>query len=128
MLLKFGDPEKAKDEIRAKITEEELNMLSKYGMDDRITGDFTRTEFIILSLLRLRVLTPSALDEINKRFNTMDIAGSGFLKVDDIVNQSRSRSISRIFRKSNLTANKRARRKWKEEQLEEVRRTLTVTS
>ena len=109
MLLKFGDPEKAKEQIQAKVSKEELKMLTKFGMDDG-SGVFTRTEFIILSLMRLRVLNPAAIEEMNKRFNTLDIGSTGYLSIDDILHQTRSRSITHVFSNKNVNhTDRRAR-------------------
>ena len=96
ILLKFGGPEEAKKVIQEKVTDEELDMMRKFGLGDG-TELFTKTDFVILSLMRLRVLTPSTIHEINDRFNSLDIARCGYLNIDSIVSQSRNRSISHYF-------------------------------
>jgi Ca2+-binding EF-hand superfamily protein len=96
ILLTFGDPEKAKEQIQAKVSKEELDMMTKFGLDDG-TGKFTRTEFIILSMMRLRVLTPSGIQEMNDRFNTLDIARTGFLNIENILKHEKKRSITELF-------------------------------
>lgn len=102
MLLNFGSSEVAKEQIRAKVTEEELTMLQVFGMNDS-TGMFTRTEFVILSLMQLRVLTPTSVEEINKRFDTLDIGQTGFLATNDIIHKASSRRLSNMFKNSSIS-------------------------
>jgi hypothetical protein len=86
LLLKFGDPEKDKQIIRGQITKEELAMMTEFGIDDG-DGYVDRAEFILLCAVRLGAATPELVEEINKRFVTLDTGKRGVLTREEILQE-----------------------------------------
>lgn len=86
LLLKFGDPEKDKHIIRGQVTKEEIDMMKEFGIDD---GDkfIDRAEFILLCAVRLGAATPELIEEINKRFATLDTGRRGALTREEMLQE-----------------------------------------
>lgn len=84
MLIQVGDPQETNRIINAKVTEEELNMMQKFGVDDG-DGEITRAEYVLLSAMRLGAMTPDLIRAINVRFDKLDVDGSGSLSYDELL-------------------------------------------
>lgn len=84
LLLKFGDPEEDKKIIRGVITREEVEMMKEFGIDDG-DGVIDRADFILLCAVRLGAATPELIEEINKRFATLDAGRRGALTREEIL-------------------------------------------
>jgi Ca2+-binding EF-hand superfamily protein len=76
LFIRFGDPDEAKKVIRAKVTEKELEMMKRFGLDDG-DGYISRSEFILLCAVRLGAMDPDLIQAINDRFSQLDTNSEG---------------------------------------------------
>ena len=86
LLLKFGDPEKDKEKIRGQITKQEIDMMRQLKIDGG-DGYLDRGEFFLLCAIRLGATTPELIEEINKRFVTLDAGKRGVLTRSEILQE-----------------------------------------
>lgn len=84
MVISVGDPEETDKIINAKVTEDELAMMQKFGIDDG-DGEISRAEYILLCAMRLGAMTPDLIAAINDRFNGLDADHNGKLSYDELL-------------------------------------------
>jgi Ca2+-binding EF-hand superfamily protein len=84
LFIRFGDPDEAKKVIRAKVTEKELEMMKRFGLDDG-DGYISRSEFILLCAVRLGAMDPDLIQAINDRFGELDSSGDGMLSYAELL-------------------------------------------
>ena len=70
--------------------------MTEFGIDDG-DGMIDRAEFILLCAVRLGAMSPSLIEEINKRFNALDKSGQGVLTHTDILQHHKRKSILGTF-------------------------------
>jgi hypothetical protein len=92
LLIKFGDPEKTKKIIKQKVTKAEIEMMTKYGIDDG-DGQIDFAEYTLLCCVRLGAMNPGLIDEINKRFATLNVNGNGKLTREELLQEKRRGSV-----------------------------------
>lgn len=88
MLLTIGDPDEAEKTLASRVTEEELEMMKKFNLDDG-DGHISRSEFILLCSVRLGALSPDLIGKINERFQKLDKSGDGTLCYAEITETPR---------------------------------------
>lgn len=86
-LIPGGDLEAAKESINEPVTEEELQMLQKYGLTDD-DGIIDKSEFVIMCMVRTGV-DPNLIELIMQRFNLLDDDKSGGLSLAEILQKSK---------------------------------------
>lgn len=86
LLLPFSDPEKDRRIIDGKVTREEVQMMKEFGLSDD-AGSIDRAGFILLCSVRLGAATPDLINEIKKRFVTLDSGRRGHLTRDEILQE-----------------------------------------
>ena len=84
LIITIGDPDEAENIINAKVTPEELAMMTTFDLDDG-DGQITRAEYILLCTVRLGALSPDLIGKINERFKKLDTSGDGTLSYDEIL-------------------------------------------
>ncbi len=86
------DPDKAKKVIKQKVSEKELEMMKKFGLDDG-DGFITRSEFSSLCAVRLGAMDKGLIGAINERFGELDSGNDGCISYEDLVQEGRSKEL-----------------------------------
>jgi len=79
----IGGSQLLEDKVNARITDEELAMMKKFGIEDG-DGYIDATEFAILILVRIEALPPDLISVINGRFEDLDIDRKGYLSYQEL--------------------------------------------
>jgi Ca2+-binding EF-hand superfamily protein len=88
LAITTGNPEKAKNLIKRRISLDEIELMSKLGLENG-DGQIDFTEFVLLCCVRLGALNPGLIGEINQRFDKLDISKKGYLTRDEILQDFR---------------------------------------
>lgn len=84
LLIDFGDPDALKKAIHAPVSESELQLLKKLGLEDG-DGRIEKSEYILLCAMRIGALSPDAVEAITDNFNAMDRHKRGSLSYEEIL-------------------------------------------
>lgn len=90
MFLNSNDLEGAREVLNQPVTEEELAMMSRFGLEDG-DGKIDMGEYMILSMVRNGV-SPLMIELVIKRFQELDADGGGTLDLDEITEKVRKPS------------------------------------
>lgn len=71
------------EKICARITNEELEMMKSFGIEDG-DGAINNKEYVILILVRIGAIAPDLIRIINARFQTLDIHSTGSITYQDL--------------------------------------------
>lgn len=77
--------EEFSQQISAPVTNEEIEMMRSFGMEDG-DGAIDAMEYVILILVRIKALQPELINIINDRFNDLDKENAGKLSYEQILN------------------------------------------
>ena len=89
LLIKFDD---RKSLIKQKVTRSELDMMKKFGLEDG-DGKLDKSEYILLCCVRLGALHTGLVEEIDKRFATLDRNGDGLLTRSELLEELKRASV-----------------------------------
>ena len=82
-LMSLGEAAELSSKVNSFLTEEELDMANRIGIDDS-DGYLDCSEYIILMLVRIGALRPELLQVIKHRFDDLDCHGTGSISYNDI--------------------------------------------
>ena len=85
LLIDQGDFQAMQDTIDETVTEEELKMLQRFGLENG-DGEFDRAEFIILCMVRMGT-DPNLIEHISDRFKALDKDKGGTLSIQEITRE-----------------------------------------
>lgn len=71
------------DKISARITNDELDLMKSFGIEDG-DGAIDNKEYVILILVRIGALAPDLIRVINSRFQTLDTNRTGSITYEDL--------------------------------------------
>lgn len=93
--INFGNPVHAKQVIRQQITAAEIEMMGNFGLENG-DGMIDESEYALLCCLRLGAINPALVGEINKRFDMLNISGTGTLSETELLQAGRRRNVISI--------------------------------
>jgi Ca2+-binding EF-hand superfamily protein len=82
--IDVGSIEDSLQDIKAPISQEEIDMLSEFGLADN-DGEIDKSEFIILCMVRTGAASPELIKLIEQYFNELDDDNSGTLSIEEIL-------------------------------------------
>lgn len=88
--IDVGSIEEALHEIKAPVSEVEIDMLTEFGLADE-DGEIDRCEFIVLCMVRIGAASPELIKLIEDYFDELDADKNGKLSIEEIL-KSRDRA------------------------------------
>ena len=82
--IDVGTIEEALQDIKAPVTQKEIDMLTEFGLADN-DGEIDKGEFIVLAMVRTGAASPDLIKLIEQYFNELDDDKNGTLSLDEIL-------------------------------------------
>ncbi len=82
--IQTEDPEETTAKILQPVTQEEIDMMGKFGLENG-DGQVDQAEYIILCMVRIGAVAPPLVEEVIQRFKALDHSGDGTLSYEELM-------------------------------------------